>query len=175
MCNYHGTHYFCIPLYIKSKLETQYFNLFRKKKKTYLISKSCISSKVRVCVTSSRCFMFSSLFNLPLLAPSCTFDTKSLSFFSNIVATFVWSRLTEGCCTTIVACCGFLVFAKCTGSNGLVVTLMGDVQVCSKWAPTCGQSRRFGWEDESRYSELRIYNFYLWECIFVGVDRQITT
>lgn len=33
MCNYHGTHYFCIPLYIKSKLETQYFNLFRKKKK----------------------------------------------------------------------------------------------------------------------------------------------
>lgn len=81
--------------------------------------------------------MFSSFcfFNDNLLALS-TLDTNSLPFLSKIVDMLAWSRLTDGCCTTIVACGAFLP-PKCTEfSKGLVVTFIGDVADASKWAPT---------------------------------------
>lgn len=69
---------------------------------THLISKSCISSSVRLFATSSSCFMFSSFCFLkhsllPLSSP------KSPPFFNKIVDTLAWSRFSDGCCTTMVA------------------------------------------------------------------------
>lgn len=109
---------------------------------THLISKSCISSKVKLLATSSNCFTFSSFcFNCLIFSCCCTFVKNSPPFFNSTVDTVWWSTLTEGCCTTIVACCvcccWWAVFLPLKCSRGLVVTFIGEVQFCSKRAPTC--------------------------------------